>query len=335
MKTLLLGNGFVGSNIVSALLNSEIEVVAMGRASAGPEAGRKKGVERVVGDFNDRCVLRRALTGCDVVIHTGAYYPLFSVGCEAQSRQAIRELRSVLEACSDAGISRFVFISSPMVLAGPEKSFRSCAYHHIKRMLHNEVQEWMGKGFPGVLVIPGACFGPGDTKPTTGRLILEIASRRLKFYLEGIMNVVDVRDVANALVCIATKADASPYYQLGNWNCTVHEFVAEVARHAGVPAPAIRIPYEPTRTIAQAAEWIQFHAGAKRPFLPCAGLDQAHYGAHLDSSLAARELGFWVRPIATTIDDTLDYFKAVGYLRSSSPHPTRAARTLGRQAEGA
>ncbi len=335
MKTLLLGNGFVGSSVVRTLLDSEREIVVLGRVSKGPAAGGMSGVERVVGDFNDGGTLRRVLAGCDVVIHTGAYYPLFSVGCAAQARQAISELRSVLAACADAGISRFVFVSSPMVLAVPEESFRLSAYHYIKRMLHDEVGEWIGRGFPGTIVIPGGCFGPGDAKPTAGRLILEIASRRLRFYLAGIMNAVDVRDVANALACIVTKAEVSPCYQLGNWNCTVAEFAAEVARLAGVPAPAIRVPYQPTRTIARAAEWIQFHAGAKRPFLPCAGLDQAHFGAHLDSSLAVRDLGFRVRPIAATIQDTLDYFRGVGYLRRFSRHIISAGRDSAVISEGA
>ncbi len=326
MKTLLLGGGFVGSHIVRVLVEHGIDVVVMGRVSPANGITYPEGTERVVADFTDGASLRKALAGCDAVVHAGAYYPVFSLQGMSQEQRAVGELRSVLSACSDAGITKFVLVSSPMVLSAEEKAFRTSTYHHIKRALHNEVTAWTAKGFPGIIVIPGACFGPGDAKPTTGRLILEIASGRMKFFLGGVMNAVDVRDVAFGVAGALMKADVGTCYQLGNWNCTIAEFTAEVARVAGVPAPRLKVPYMPTRTLALAAEWLQFHAGARRPFLPCTGLDQAHYGSQLDSSRAEHDLDFTGRPIATTIHDTIEYFHTVGYLRRPSQDSTDLKR---------
>jgi dihydroflavonol-4-reductase len=277
-------------------------------------------VECLRGNFADAATLRRALRGCDSVIHTGAYYPVYSLRRAEQARQALSELRAVLSGAAGAGIGAFIFTSSPIVLVGNEDAFRASTYHHIKRRLHEEVLGWIGKGFPGIVVIPGACFGPGDLKPTTGRAILEIANGRLPFTIDGVMNAVDMRDAARAYVNILLNHAAGPVYQLGCWNCTMEEFASEVARIAGVPAPPYRPAYRPLRTAAAALEWVQYHLGADAPLLPCSGLDQVHYGAHLDSSLAIRELGFTTRPMSATIGDTLRYFHAMGRLRSGPAH---------------
>ncbi len=320
MKVFVLGGtGFLGSWIVRALLDQGMQVVVMSRTVNGRLLPDHARLEIVCGSFDDPAALRKRMKGCDAVIHAGPYYPVFSTNEAAQERRALGELRPVLFAAADSGLSKFVFTSSPMVLAGEERAFRRCTYHRIKRRLHDEVSEWTAGGFPGIIVIPGACFGPGDWKPNTGRLILEIAARRLKFIVDGKMNAVDVRDVARGFSAVLVRAAAGSCYQLGNWNCTLAEFAAKVASTAGVPPPRIRIPYAPARTLAHGAEWIQDLSGARRPFLPCSGLDQIRYGAYLDSTSAVQELGYTVTPVGMTIRDTIAYFRSLGYLRTSVP----------------
>ncbi|MGA2623425.1 MAG: NAD-dependent epimerase/dehydratase family protein [Bacteroidota bacterium] len=314
MKTLVLGgSGFVGSWLVHELLERNVQVVVVSRSPAGNTDMAHPGVEYVCGDFNDGSLIRKALAGCSIAIHAGGYYPVFSGHRVQQGRHAIRELRSVLAACFESGVRRFIFTSSPMVLVKDNAAFRISTYHYIKRLIHDEVVDWIGKGIPGVLVIPGACFGPGDRKPTTGRVILEIARRRPKFMLEGKMNAVDVRDVAKAYMSILDKAAIGSCYQLGNWNCTFSEFAGLVASIAGVSPPRLSLPYPPVNRIALVAEWIQLHAGARRPVLPDAGLNQIHFGTHLDSAAAIRDFGFDVRPIEVTIRETIEYFLQNGY----------------------
>jgi dihydroflavonol-4-reductase len=313
--TLLGGTGFLGSWIARELVARQLRVRIVTRSISALEIAQGNGVDYLRGDFTNRALLEQAFHDCEVVVHAGGYYPIFSIHRDTQLAEALHEVRMILDACEATGVQKFIFTSSPMVLVNDRKAFRHCAYHEIKLAMHDEVLRRMRKGLPGTVMVPGACFGPGDIKPTTGRLILEIASKRLRFVLDGRMNAVDVRDIARAYAEAVIRSITRSVYQLGGWNCSLSEFAATVSLIAGVTASRVSLPYMPTRAFALSAEWLQYHAGASRPLLPCAGLDQIHYGTHLDSSAAVSDLNFTTRPIATTIAETIEYFKSVGYLR--------------------
>lgn len=313
MRTLVLGGtGFVGSWIVRALLDRGHETVVLGhaRGDLDPRA------DFMAGDFRDPIAVRRAMTCCEGVIDAGAYYPRYSIHREEQKELALTELRVILNAARMTGIRSFVFTSTLSVANNDPHAQLYSTYHYIKKALHDEVVKAIAEGLPGSIAIPGACFGPGDTKPTTGRAIVEIASRRLRFVLEGKMNVVDVRDVAKAEVIMLERAAPGSVYQLGNWNCMCSEFTTRVAGIAGVPPPHIQVPYWPSKLAALAMEEIQFHAGAHLPLLPQSGLDLIHYGAFLDSSAAVRDLEWAPRPVDETIADTIAWFRQHHYLSS-------------------
>jgi dihydroflavonol-4-reductase len=261
------------------------------------------------------------MSGCHAVIHAAGYYPLYSIGREQQARHAILELRNVLMTAYECGVQRFVFTSSPMVLVEDPNAFRRCTYHYIKKLMHDEVLRWIDGHFPAVLAMPGACFGPGDRKPTTGRLILEIARRRLRFIVEGKMNAVDGRDVAVAEVEMLYRGAIGESYQLGNWNCMASDFAALVAELSGVPKPTVQVSYEAIRLIARTVEIIEYPFGIAQPLVPESGFDQVHYGVHLDSSPAQRDLGFRTRPIEKTVRETIQYFQKEGML-SLGIHPS-------------
>jgi dihydroflavonol-4-reductase len=313
MKALVLGGtGFLGSWIVDELVRRNIETTIFARSMKNMQWGR--GVRFVCGDFSDLASLRGAMRGCDAVFHVGVYYPMFSVDRARQAKRALAELRSVLRVAEKSSIGKFVFTSSPMVLVDDPIAFQESTYHDIKRLLHVEFTRWVEGGLPGITVIPGACFGPGDRKPTTGRLILEIAARRLRFVLEGRMNAVDVRDVARGQVETLFKGKVGSCYQLGNWNCTLHQFVEATARTCRISVPALRLYYSPIRGIVIASEWIQYLMGISKPLVPASGLDQIHFGTFLDSTSSREDLGFTSRPISTTIRETIDWFVENGYL---------------------
>lgn len=315
------GTGFLGSLVVQELAARDARIVVLARRQAPVQQHVGNNVLIVRGDCADIESLRRAMNGCRFVVHSAGYYPLYSLARDPQAQQALTELLNVLNAASSAGVERFVFTSSPMVLAEDPAAVRRCTYHYIKRLLHEEVLRRIDKGFPALIAIPGACFAPGDRKPTTGRLIIEIMRGRLRFVVEGRMNVVDGRDVARAEADMLSRGSIGDVYQLGNWNCRVSEFASLVARLSGSPEPLGSVPYEAIRLIAKAVEAVQFPFGVPQPFVPQCGFDQAHYGAHLDSSPALRELNFRTRPVAETILDTIQYFVQTGMLRPRQSMP--------------
>ncbi len=97
---------------------------------------------------------------------------------------------------------------------------------------------------PVVLVNPAAPIGSHDIKPTpTGKIIVDFLNRKMPAYLDTGMNFVDVEDVAAGHWLAAQKGRVGERYILGHQNMTLKEFLDQLARIAGLPAPRIKIPY--------------------------------------------------------------------------------------------
>jgi dihydroflavonol-4-reductase len=258
-----------------------------------------------------------AMSGSDTIFHAASFYPDYSLRREQQLQTALSEFQNVIKAAKENKISRFIFISSPTVIAAGKESVESSTYCKIKYYLHKLMEDEIKNGFPGIIVIPGGCFGPGDRKVITGRVILEIISRRLRIICEGKMNVVDVRDVARSTVDAAIKGKTGSVYQMGNWNCLASEFVQKVASLAGIPPPTLKVPYKLSKEIAGFLEYLQFYTIGGKPFLPETGLDLVNFCSDLNSSLAVKDLGFTTLPIDKTLTDSIDWYKTNNYLTNT------------------
>lgn len=153
MKVLVTGGtGVVGPAAVTELLARGHEVRLFSRQARRDVRQWKRRVEAHPGDVGSTDVLRRALEGCDAVLH------LAGVVDEAPPAVTFEKVnvdgtRHVVRAAEHAGVRRFVFVSS----LGADRG--ESAYHQSKRRAEEIV-----RSFPGswVIVRPGNVYGPGD-----------------------------------------------------------------------------------------------------------------------------------------------------------------------------
>jgi nucleoside-diphosphate-sugar epimerase len=117
MRTLVTGaTGFVGSHLAEALRRRGDEVTALARSASKAAALQPLGVRVVAGDLHDRAALLRAVEGQDVVYHVAG---IVAARSEADFLAANRDgTRNLAEAAEQAGVGRFVLVSS-MAAAGP------------------------------------------------------------------------------------------------------------------------------------------------------------------------------------------------------------------------
>ncbi|RLE35824.1 NAD-dependent dehydratase, partial [Candidatus Acetothermia bacterium] len=209
MKALVTGaTGFIGANIVRALLNAGYEV----RALVRPESDRRNldglDIEFATGDVRDPGSLQRAMQGCELVFHAAALYSFW-----VRPRRLIYEInvtgtRNVLDAALKARVERVVYTSSVAALGlrddgtpadestpvDPRKIIGD--YKKSKYLAEQVALEYSTK-LPVVIVNPSFPVGPYDVKPTpTGKVILDFLNRKMPAYVETGMNVVAVEDVA-------------------------------------------------------------------------------------------------------------------------------------------
>jgi uncharacterized protein YbjT (DUF2867 family) len=141
------GTGFVGPKIVHALRTTGHDVRALVRK---PERGAALGVELVEGDVTDAASLRRAVEGCDAVVHLVAIILGKPADFERVMAQGTRDL---VAAARDAGVRRFVLMSA---LGVSEKTKELTPYYRGKWAMEQAVR---GSGLEHVIFRPSFVFG--------------------------------------------------------------------------------------------------------------------------------------------------------------------------------
>jgi nucleoside-diphosphate-sugar epimerase len=110
------GAGFLGINLVRFFLRVGWDVVTIDREPfTYPE---RASITEHRGDIRNPEAVRKAVHGSDLVIHTAAALPLYPKA-EIFSTD-VEGTRTVLEAARDAGVERFIHISSTAVYGVPD-----------------------------------------------------------------------------------------------------------------------------------------------------------------------------------------------------------------------
>jgi dihydroflavonol-4-reductase len=335
MRVLVLGaTGQLGSNLVRALLAKGDQVRVLVRSvQSGAQAIRHHlvlqglNVERAHGDLCDAESLVRACEGAAVVYQAASYYPPFTIPIETAVNQALEETRNLLSAVKRASVERLVFTSTlttigfpsePGMLADETCPFQSLypnnPYLMAKAAMEEAVLDAARAGVPALVVNPTAFFGPYDSRPSSGTQILMIAKGLMPAYVDGRVNVIDVRDVAAGMIRAAERGRLGERYILGNWNTTQKELNELIARVAGVRAPLIPVPFPLARHGSQIGDWA-FRTILRRPApVPGFFVEMLKHMQHYDCSKAIRELDYPRNPVENAIRDALTWFRANGYL---------------------
>lgn len=190
----------------------------------------------------------------------------------------------------------------------------SSPYFAMKAEMEAEATRAAVEGMPVVIGNPGLCIDAFDPTPTTGKLLVAIARKRMPVYLPGVMNVVATRDVGEALVNAAVLGRTGQRYILGGENTTARKFLALVARIAGVPPPRVPVPIPLAEAMAWASEAVSLLRRGGWAALPVSGVQMMKHSQAFDCRLAHSELRMPRTPIATAVDDALRWLKENGYL---------------------
>ena len=155
-------SGFVGGHVVHALRAAGKDVRALVRDRRKGRRLEAWGATLVEGDMTDPGSLRRALEGCDTVVHLVA----IRQGREEQFRRVMVEgTRDLLAAAGEAGIRRFVHMSA---LGTKETTKDLVPYYRAKWDSEQLVKE---SGIPYVIFRPSFVFaGDGGILPTFVKL---------------------------------------------------------------------------------------------------------------------------------------------------------------------
>lgn len=331
-KILVVGaTGFVGGHIARALDRQGYAVRAIRRETS--ETWHLEGVdlEWVYADLDEPETLDEAVAGCAGVIHAAGYYPGDALDVDAARRRGVSQLRHLFDACLAHRVARVVYISSPATLGIgadadavlDEHDFYvpgtvDNAYFEVKQAMEAEVYRYVRRGLPVVITIPSAIFGPGDLKPTTGRLLLAVARGRLPATIGRWVNVVDVRDVASSIIAALERGRPGRRYILGGANMSVDELVEGICEKVSATPPRFHLPVSPVRKAARFIERAGRTVGVDMPPM-LVGLDLVARARRLSDERARAELNHQSRAVESTLSDALAWFQTHDYLQARAP----------------
>jgi dihydroflavonol-4-reductase len=331
------GSGFVGANLVRALLADGYQVRVLVRETSNRKALTGCAVQIVVGDVLDRETLRRAVAGCRMVFHAAADYRLWAHDPAVLYRTNIEGTRNVLEACASGGVERVVYTSSVGALGIPEDGQPGSEttpvglqdmvghYKRSKFLAEQVAVDYAARGLPVVIVNPSNPIGPWDVKPTpTGQMVVDFLRGRMVGTLDTGLNLIHVADVARGHILAAQKGRVGEKYILGYRNHSLAEIFAMLAHISGLPAPRVRIPYRLVWLVALAMEG-QARLTGRPPRVPLTGVRMARKHMYFTAEKAVRELGLPQSPVEQALRDAVGWFVAHGY---APPPPSSSNRNL-------
>jgi dihydroflavonol-4-reductase len=293
------------------------------RSTSDPRPLSGLDLERATGDVCDAASLNAACAGVDVVIHCAGHVHIGWSQQEQHEAINVGGTRNVVAAAERAG-AKMVHVSSvnalglgtlaaPAAEDNPLPGIICCHYAVSKRRGDEIVLEAVGRGLQAVIVHPGYMLGPWDWKPSSGRMLLEVA-KFAPLAPIGAHCMGDARDVAAGVIAAAAANESGRRYILGGHNITYLESWRVMARLTGGRPPLFRA--------GPINRWIggwwgdaRFRRTGKEPDINSAAIGMSSQQHCFTSARAEKELGYKTRPLEESIRDAWQWFLEHGYAK--------------------
>jgi NAD+-dependent farnesol dehydrogenase len=319
------GTGFLGRNVARSLAGRGHELRVLAREKS-PLDGLPEGAAIVRGDVTDVDSLRRAVEGCDALVHLAALVKVWVPDPDLFRAVNVGGLRNALAAASSAG-ARLVYTSSFMAVgpAGPEPADESRVhsmmgirnpYERTKAEADVIARDAAARGEDIVILYPGVVYGPGDM--TEGNLVARLVSDHLRGKLPALVGPGNrlwsysyVDDVAVGHGLALEKGRRGERYFLCGQNATLTELFALVQEMTGVAPPRWHLPY-PVASALGRGMWIWAELTGLAPQMTQGevGVFREHWA--YSSAKAERELGYRSRPLREGLRATIDWLRTKG-----------------------
>lgn len=210
------------------------------------------GVETQRGDLSDRAAADAAVAGCDAVMHVAGRTGSF--GPDSLYKPAnLDSTMNLLAACGEAGITRFVYTSTPSVVHGggdvagadesePYPDHYETAYQRTKAAAERAVLAQNGQGMATVALRPHLVWGAGDSN-LTQRVVERARAGRLKFVGDGsnkvdgcyLDNAADAHVLAVETIAAGAACAGKAYFVTNDEPMPTKDLVNGIVMAAGLP----------------------------------------------------------------------------------------------------
>ena len=312
------GCGFIGQHLVSALVarNRQIRILDL-----LPPAHFQPNVQYIQGSVLDPELVDQALHDVGEVYHLAALPGMWLPEKAAFHTVNYQGTEVVIAAARKRGIARFLHCSTESILFPASSSQHAVCEHGLlpidhmpglytrsKMLAERLALQAAASGFPVVIGTPTMPIGPHNhnlTPPTA--MLRHFLDGRLHLYLDFVVNLVDVRDVATGLILAMEHGQAGHRYILGSESFTLKRILELMAAISGRRNRSIPVSGRVAESAATMLEFIANHVTHRPPSGTAEGVRIALRAKDLSIGKAQQELGYAPRPVEPVLRDTIAY----------------------------
>lgn len=330
------GAGFLGSHLVNQLVAEHRAVRVLEKPGVATCHLPTNEIEIVHADLRDEQAVKEAAGGCGVVLHLAANPNLWARDPDEFEQVNHQGTRRVLAAARAAGARRVVHVSTESILTPSgyadvitEQTQTTLddmigPYCRSKWLAEQAAREAAEGGDPVIIVRPSIPVGPGDRHMgPLSRMICDFSNGRIKAYLDGGLNLIDVNDVAAGIWAAAQRGEIGRCYLLVHENWTILDLLRFLSEHVGRPAPRWRVPYGIALLFAHLEESIRTHVlPGHPPMATVTGVKLTKRSLHFNGEQSRLGLGLPPhRDCRQALVEAINWFRASGHIGTPSKVP--------------
>lgn len=331
-RVLLTGaDGLLGSNLCRILLKRGYKIRAFLLEGVRAKTLDDLAIEKIYGNLLNKDSVIRAAADCDIIIHAAANTNMWPERCETIRKVNIEGTRNVLAAYKANNIKRLIHVSSASSFhfgtkdsPGTEETHYSGGMYRLdyidsKYQAQLEVQKAVAaEGVQAIIINPTFMFGPFDSKPSSGKMILGIYSKKVPGYAVGGKNFVDARDVATAMANAISMGRIGECYIAGHQNLSYRELFEIIGKAVGVTPPKMKMAPGIMKLYGRLSNF----GGKLFKVTPAISYALARIscdGQYFSPAKAVKELKMPQTPLETSITDAFNWLLENGYAKDAKP----------------
>jgi dihydroflavonol-4-reductase len=319
-------NGFVGLNIVSALVEAGHRVTAYVRPKSNTAFLEPMGVNLVRGTLDDTAALGAAMRGAQGVIHTAGNTSCNWADLPALTAANVDGTQNVVNAAVANGVKRLVYTSTTSTIgatsggrpsdeAPPLSGFRSRSpYAVTKRKAEEIVLSAAGRGVECVILNPAEVIGPYDYNMQWGRMVMAVFYDQVPFVPPGGGSFCSAIAVGRAHALALEKGRSGERYVLGGDNASYATFIQTAAK---VLEKTCRLPSANYTWLYVKAVLQEKGLMGGKPAVEAYRMRVFGGTYFFDSAKAAKELGYQSSPLEQQLRDCADWYRGKGFFKGA------------------
>ena len=332
MKCIVTGaTGHIGCALIKELCKNGYDVTAFILPGDHAESIHEEPVKIITGDICNPYDTVRSFAGFDLVFHLAGMIAIDSSNRKQMYKTNVEGTRNVIRACKITGVKRLVYVSSVHAIPELKKGGAITEtdqfdpgkvkgdYAKTKAEATRLVLKAANNGLDTVVVHPSGVIGPYEYNLSNiGQLMVDTISGKLRAYIDGAYNFVDVRDVAHGIRLAGEKGKRGECYILSGEVITVKQMLDVITMTAGTKPITVKLPYGLAVATAPLSE-LYYKTLKQKPLYTAYSVYTLRTNCHFDCSKAIKELGYRFRSATESLTDAVNWLFSNGVLQQGHP----------------